>query len=94
MPSSAFQEWWRNQLAQNPQRSVAIPICPCRSCFEGTGHTSAVKIPCKRPSTMTSLKRRNSKESVASDMVPLCSDVKWTPGTSSETLVSSDKEAR
>ncbi|KAI0911686.1 hypothetical protein F4823DRAFT_584506 [Ustulina deusta] len=43
MPGSGFREWWRAQL--DAPRNNAFPgpsICPCASCFNGTGHASAV----------------------------------------------------
>ncbi|KAI0602247.1 hypothetical protein F4775DRAFT_230040 [Biscogniauxia sp. FL1348] len=89
MSSSTIKGWWRDQQNKSPQRSVSVTICPCNSCFNGTGHVSTVKKPYKRSNIMTSLKRRNSRRSLASDSVPLCSDAKSMSGftTTSETLV-------
>ncbi|KAI1492968.1 hypothetical protein F5X96DRAFT_667170 [Biscogniauxia mediterranea] len=87
MSSSTIKGWWRDRRNQNPQRSVSVAICPCNSCFNGTGHI--VEKSYKRPNTMASLKQRNSRGSLASDFVPLCSDAQSISGftTTSETLV-------
>ncbi|KAI1132567.1 hypothetical protein F5Y10DRAFT_260989 [Nemania abortiva] len=75
MPRSGFQEWWRAQL-DAPRNAASGPsICPCSACFNGTGHGSTNE---KRyPKYQTTLKKPQvfgSRESVASDLVPLCSD--------------------
>ncbi|KAI5918792.1 hypothetical protein F4810DRAFT_715154 [Camillea tinctor] len=87
MPSSTLKGWWHDQLNQNPQRSVSVAICPCNSCFNGTGHI--VKKPYKLPRIMSNLKRQDSRGTLASDFVPLCSDANSISGytTTSETLV-------
>ncbi|KAI0112244.1 hypothetical protein GGR51DRAFT_508590 [Nemania sp. FL0031] len=74
MPRSGFQEWWRAQL-DAPRNATSGPICPCAACFNGTGHgsTNEKRYPKYQ---MTSKKPQlfGSRESVASDLVPLCSD--------------------
>ncbi|KAI3323676.1 hypothetical protein HD806DRAFT_70770 [Xylariaceae sp. AK1471] len=89
MPKSGFQKWWRDQLAESSNASSRSPsICPCASCFNGTGHgSSESKISPKRPIVMKRTKVFGSRESVASDLVPLCSDATWTSRSSVETLL-------
>ncbi|KAI1189024.1 hypothetical protein F5B17DRAFT_234679 [Nemania serpens] len=75
MPMSGFQEWWRAQLDAPRNRPPGPPICPCASCFEGIEHGSASER--QNPKHQLTLKKAaafESRESVASDLIPLCSD--------------------
>ncbi|KAI0412090.1 hypothetical protein F5X98DRAFT_23652 [Xylaria grammica] len=90
MPSTGFQEWWRAQLDAPRNRPAGPPICPCVSCFNGTPHTSAGKTYTKSQITAKKFKAFGSRESVASDMVPLRSTPTWT----SQSSLESDCEAK
>ncbi|KAI8634100.1 hypothetical protein F5Y19DRAFT_411947, partial [Xylariaceae sp. FL1651] len=85
MTTSGFQKWWRSQFVMTGDASSAI--CPCASCFNGTGHNTArAKRDPKHYFTMKNYPALESRESMASDLAPLCSADKWTPRSSFETL--------
>ncbi|KAI0552854.1 hypothetical protein F4679DRAFT_581362 [Xylaria curta] len=94
MPSNGLQEWWRAQLDAPRRTSSGPPICPCASCFDGTGHGSTNEKPKAKP-YLTSKKFNAfaSRESVASDMVPLCSDASWTSRSSLESYSQAEKKS-
>ncbi|KAI3340290.1 hypothetical protein F4824DRAFT_452748 [Ustulina deusta] len=86
MPGSGFREWWRAQL--DAPRNNAFPgpsICPCASCFNGTGHASAAGRQYPTPQiTSKKFQLLGSRESVASDLVPLRTATTWTSRSSLE----------
>ncbi|KAI1418905.1 hypothetical protein F5Y12DRAFT_721423 [Xylaria sp. FL1777] len=86
MPSSGIGEWWRAQLDAPRNRPPGPSICPCASCFDGTGRTSAQteKQYPKHRITSKKLQACGSRESVASDMVPLCAATTLTSRSSLE----------
>ncbi|KAI0472342.1 hypothetical protein F4859DRAFT_515194 [Xylaria cf. heliscus] len=96
MPRSGIQEWWRSQL-DAPRRTSSsphLPICPCASCFNGTAHGSTNES--RYSKHHTAPKKFNgfaSRESVASDMVPLCSDAASASCLSLESHSQAEKKA-
>ncbi|KAI0200596.1 hypothetical protein F4808DRAFT_460704 [Astrocystis sublimbata] len=97
MPRNGFQEWWRAQINEPRRAPSSAPICPCASCFNGTGHGSTNSQRDTRQITQsTPAKRFNafaSRESVASDMVPLRSDASWASRSSLESHWQGEKSA-
>ncbi|KAF2966171.1 hypothetical protein GGR58DRAFT_409955 [Xylaria digitata] len=93
MPSTGFQEWWRAQLDAPRNRPAGPPICPCASCFNGTPHTSAKekKAEPKHQITAKKFAAFGSRESVASDMVPLRSTPTWASRSSLESTFEAKK---
>ncbi|KAI1111225.1 hypothetical protein F5Y14DRAFT_318378 [Nemania sp. NC0429] len=76
MPASGFQGWWRAQIDAPRNRPSGPPLCPCASCFNGTGCGSTSQKGQDLKHQMSSKPPRvlGSRESVASDLIPLCSD--------------------
>ncbi|KAI1349409.1 hypothetical protein F5Y01DRAFT_289546 [Xylaria sp. FL0043] len=85
MPGSGIREWWREQL-DAPRIMTASPsICPCASCYNGTRPASAAaRQHPKQQITAKKFQRFGSRESVASDMVPLCAPTTRTSRSSLE----------
>ncbi|KAI0425505.1 hypothetical protein F5Y09DRAFT_321655 [Xylaria sp. FL1042] len=87
MPGSGIREWWRAQLdAPRIMSSSSCPsICPCASCYNGTRRPSATERECpKERITTKKWQRFGSRESIASDMVPLCTPTTRTSRSSLE----------